>query len=258
MKTTLFRVLPFLFTLGLFSTPTFLSACSCGEFPDFCEKAVDYDKLLVEVVDHQLSTYPGGQHEKFTLVKILVDIDQGGYADTISLINQNGINCNGDVFQRLAGDSLIISLRFAEVVSWPEELTNVPPHPSYDLFGCGTYYLEVQNGKLGGGDAEEVSLADFLTDPFNNCPIINSTSEANPFGEVQLSPNPVEEELHVYNLTSSHIQFHLYTIDGRPLETIELQAKQIGAFPMSDLPPGVYIIRQVADRSEQSRLIVKH
>ncbi|MEL6832300.1 MAG: T9SS type A sorting domain-containing protein [Bacteroidota bacterium] len=258
MKTTL--PLNFLIVLALLigATPVQLNACGCGEFPTFCERAVDHEKLLVRVIDHQIATYAGGFEEFFTQVEVLMDLDQGGYADTISLVNQNGVNCNADIFNWPTGDSLIISLPFAEIASWPEELSNVPAYSSYDLVGCGTYFLAVENGRLGGGAAEQVDLAAFISDPFNNCPILNATEEADPFSAIQLTPNPVQEELRVLNLTSTEIQFELYTIDGRPVHSIDLRAKQVGTFPMSDLPAGVYIVRQIADRQEQSQLIIKH
>ncbi len=258
MKTSLFHSLIILSVLAIFATPLKLNACSCGEFPSFCERAIDYDLLLVRIIDHQMATYPDGFQELFTQVEVLIDRDQGEYADTISLVNQNGVNCNGDIFNLPAGDSLIVSIPFPEIASWPEELSNVPTYSSYDLFGCGTYFLRVENGKLGGGIAEIVDLSAFLVNPAGNCPVINSTDEANPFGAIQLTPNPVVEELRVLNLTSTQIQFELYTIDGRPIHSIDLRAKQVGTFPMSDLPSGVYIVRQIADRQEQSQLIIKH
>ncbi|MEL7248881.1 MAG: T9SS type A sorting domain-containing protein [Bacteroidota bacterium] len=258
MKTTLFLPSLIFFIVLLVGTPAQLSACSCGEFPTFCERAVDHDKLLVRVIDHQIATYTSGFEEFFTQVEILMDLDQGGYADTISLVNQNGVNCNADIFNWPLGDSLIVSIPFAEIASWPEELSNAPTHASYDLVGCGTYFLAVEDGHLGGGEVELVDLAAFIADPFNNCPILNSTEEVDPFGAVQLTPNPVKEELRVLNLTSTSIQFQLYTIGGQPIHNIDLRAKQVGTFPMSDLPPGVYIVRQIAELQEQSQLIIKH
>ena len=258
MKTTLFRNIAILFSLSAITLPVSLNACSCGELPTFCEEAVYHDKLLVRIVDHQVASYTDGFEEFFTQVEVLMDLDQGDYADTISLVNQNGVNCNAYIFNLPIGDSLIISIPFAEIASWPEELSNVPAYASYDLVGCGTYFLNVQNGRLGGGNAEIVDLSAFIADPFNNCPLINSTEEANPFGGVELTPNPVQEDLGVLNLTTAQIQFELYTIDGRPLHKIDLRAKQVGTLPMSELPPGVYIVRQIADLQEQSQLIIKH
>ena len=246
--------------IGLFS---FLNlpnahACSCGEFPSFCGDAVYYNKLLVEIIDHRTATYSGGPGEYFTQVRIILDMDGGGYADTLSLINQNGWNCNGDVYGLPAGDSLIVSLPYAEVTTWPEELEGVPPYPTFDLFGCGVYYLHVVDGILGGGENQEaVQLEDFLNDPFNNCPIVLSAEEADPFSAVEVGPNPVSEELQIINFTREEIYFQLYTINGQPLSSLTLRADQVGKLPMEDLPAGVYILRQQAAQSEQSKLIVK-
>eukprot|EP00903_Cladosiphon_okamuranus_P000234 g234.t1 len=199
-----------------------------------------------------------GGREYFTQVRIILDMDGGGYADTLSLINQNGWNCNGDVYGLSAGDSLIVSLPYAEVTTWPEELEGVPPYPTFDLFGCGVYYLHVVDGILGGGENQEaVQLEAFLNDPFNNCPIILSAEEADPFSAVEVGPNPVSEELQIINFTREEIYFELYTINGQPLSSLTLRADQVGKLPMEDLPAGVYILRQQAAQSEQSKLIVK-
>lgn len=232
-------------------------ACSCGGFPSFCEEAVFQNKILVEVIDHQIATYPGGFEEYFTQVKLLVDIDGAAYPDTISLVNQNGVNCNGDIFGMPSGDTLVVSLPYAEITSWPEELSNVPPYTTYDLFGCGTYFLEVNDGKLGGGNADVVNLTDFLNSPFSNCPFVNSTEEIDPFGLIQKGPNPVVDNLRLINFTEETVSFHLYSIDGKPLHLLELQTKQAGDLPMSDLPAGVYVLRQQAVLGEKSVLVVK-
>lgn len=253
-KRTPFCFFTVLLFLGL--SPS-LFACSCGEFPSFCGSAVYEDMLLVEVLGHQAATYNGIEREFFTQVRIIQDLNAAGYADTLSLVNQNGLNCNGDVYNTTIGDSLIVSLRFAEISEWPEELENVPPYPTFDLFGCGRYFLHVNEGWLGGGAMAEVRLEDFLQDPINNCPIVNSTEEVESFDQVQVGPNPVNGELRIINLSEVEIVFQLYTLQGQPLEAITLKSKQADALPMSDLPAGVYVLRQKAVLGEESRLIVK-
>lgn len=243
--------------LLIFGPSSSLLACSCGEFPSFCGKAVFFEKLLVEVVGHQAGIYNGYEQEYFTQVRVITDMDNAGYPDTISLVNQNGFNCNGDVYGTLIGDSLIVSLRFAEISQWPEELENVPPYPTYDLFGCGQYFLPVNDGWLGGGNSAEVRLEDFLADPVNNCPVVSSVEEVESLSQVQIGPNPVESELRIVNLSEVEIEFRLYTLQGQPVGATILQSKQAGDVPMSDLPAGVYLLRQKAALAEKSQLIVK-
>ncbi len=249
-----FCLLTSLLLLGL--SPS-LFACSCSEFPSFCTSPVFDDLLLVEVLGHQAALYEGFEQEYFTQVRVIRDLDGVGYADTISLVNQNGLNCNGDIYNTEIGDSVIVSLPFAEISEWPEELENVPPYPTYDLFGCGTYFLHVNNGWLGGGVMAEVRLDDFLNDPFNNCPVVSSTEEVESFSQVQVGPNPVHGELRIVNLSEVEIEFQLYTLQGQPLGSTTLQSRQADDLPMRDLPAGVYVLRQKAALAEQSRLIVK-
>lgn len=237
-----------------------LSACSCGEFPTFCEKAVNYNLFLGRVVGQQLATpINGGLDGVFTNLEVINPMNSEGIVDTVSMINQDGFNCNGSIYNLAIGDTVVISIVDLEngfdVI---EGYDNVPHHRKYNLFGCGTYFLEVINGQVGGITSNQiaVSLADFLLSPQENCPIVTSTE--NPLaGSIRLYPNPVVDQLRIQNQGETMINGSLTDLNGALIRQFRISAGDVEELPLSDLPSGTYVIRLDDGLRSHSEMVVR-
>jgi hypothetical protein len=239
---------------------TTASACSCAEFPPFCEEAIAHPKVLTEIVGHDYGFIDGQARVFYTNVKILVNLSSETFADTISMINQDGLNCNGSIFEFPVGDSVIISIPYEEVdlADWPDIVENAPVHTTFDLAGCGLFHLGVKDGLIGGGAMELVELERFLANPSGNCPTLVDVTEPNTLTAVTVAPNPVDELLRVSNNSPEDLQLVLINTKGQLQLSFELKANAAIDLPVPDLPSGSYILRQKALTGEHSILIMKH
>ncbi|PSR10432.1 MAG: hypothetical protein DA408_00400 [Bacteroidetes bacterium] len=235
-----------------------LAACSCAEFPSFCTNAVFGRVFLGRVIDHQIGYYDGYEAAYFTTLEVIDPMQSEGLPDTLSMINQDGLNCNASIFDLLPGDSVVISLAF-DTYPWPEGYTGIPDYPTFDLFGCGVYHLVVNQGKLGGGTTNmmEVNLLDFLQNSTENCPILlNTTTPLNSY-PIKVGPNPVVDNLKLHNQNDRVIRYTLFDLLARPLRQDELPAGQETDIPFSDLPAGTYLLRIQGIKQEYNQLIIK-
>lgn len=255
-----------LFTLILAFTLQPISsvfACTCGELnPTFCEEAVNYNLFMARIIEQQESVFIDDPTYRlfFTNVEIIDFMNTTGVPDTVSMINADGLNCNDYIFDLALGDTLIISLRGTEVTELyiPENFENYPTFNTYNLYGCGKYYLEVHDDKVGGmvENQEVIELSDFLANPQENCPQITSTE--NPLaGQLEVYPNPVKEYLYINNQAEGKVSCTLFDINGIAVSQFNIWPGQQEKLPLDNVPAGSYLLKMSDGTYEHSRVIIK-
>jgi hypothetical protein len=166
------------------------------------------------------------------------------------------LNCNDDITGYLPGDSLIISILNEQFIEWGPDTSDIPAHPSYDLFGCGRYFLDVQAGRVSGTGLGEVALTDFVNDPVNNCPQpIVAVQELSRKYQFEVYPNPAESNLRITYTGELPQVLLLYNARGQLLRQLQLTSSP-AELPLRDLPAGLYYLQeQLAVRPETIRFI---
>jgi len=236
-------------------------ACTCGPInPPFCEEAVNHNLFMARIIEQQEAVYDENYSTYFTNVEIIDFMNTTGVPDTVSMINSDGLNCNAYIFDLAIGDTLIISIRGTEVIELynPEDFTNYPTFNTYNLYACGRYYLEVQDGKVGGMSENQdiIELADFLANPQENCPQITRTE--NPLaGQLEIYPNPVQEQLFINNQAEEQINGTLFDINGVAVRPFKIGPQQQEQLPVDDLPAGTYLLKLSDGIYEHSRVIIR-
>jgi hypothetical protein len=85
--------------------------------------------------------------------------------------------------------------------------------------------------------------------------------ENNELADIRVYPNPAREVLYIENLSGfgnlTGLEATLYTVDGRPVKTIEFTGEKTSV-NISDMQPGVYMIRFSNDKTIDSRRIIIH
>ncbi|MEL7222634.1 MAG: T9SS type A sorting domain-containing protein [Bacteroidota bacterium] len=236
-------------------------ACTCGPInPPFCEEAVNYNLFMARIIEQQEAVYNASYSTYFTNVEIIDFMNTTGIPDTVSMINSDGLNCNDYIFDLAIGDTLIISIRGTEVTELydPKDFTNYPTFNTYSLYSCGKYYLEIHDGKVGGMSENQaiIDLADFLANPQENCPQITNT--VNPLaGQLEVYPNPVQEQLFINNQLEGRINGTLFDINGVAVRSLKIRSQEREQLPMDDLPAGTYLLKFSDGIYEHSRVIIR-
>lgn len=242
-----------------------LSACSCGTMRSFCEMTTDLFATYPDssVVAH--ARYLGLRtplqrvylHD-FELISTLRGIV---VTDTISLLGQDGLNCNGPIIEMDAGSEYVMlyaTNEFGVDQQFPEYEN---PYSVYHFFGCGHAALRLEEGLVRGDIAPGVGEIAFdeLMDDLDECATEGTVSDFNPESirnSVRVFPNPATERITVA-WAGRATGIEVLDITGR----VRLSATSVGLreqheFDVSQLPAGVYVVRLAAAQGVVARKVV--
>lgn len=74
--------------------------------------------------------------------------------ETILVAGTTGFDCNGELPNYKKGDTCILNLEYLRPHSYPPP--QIPQRDTFTTFGCGTYHLDIKNGKNNGLNLEEI------------------------------------------------------------------------------------------------------
>lgn len=239
-----------------FSFPLGLSACSCFYIENFCDYTESYlewspDSVVVmrgRLEDFRTPDVSGFfPLYDFKVLEVLV----GDFSEPfISLLGQDGANCNGPVVSLFENREYIVM--FSNRVNYfsaygIDDFQN--PYPIFDYPGCGDATLEVKNnqvtGKISSGTSS-VSMAGF-SDLLGNClgETINPPGTGPVFDryEARVYPNPTTDKFQVVFTDPAPVfQVDLYDVAGRLISREVLDGTPISdhIVNVNQLPAGVY------------------
>ncbi len=235
-------------------------ACSCASFPDtFCASLNGNETIIQAKV---LEKYQVGV--SFPIPVIDVEISERFYGeesvpDTISLIGQDGLNCNASINNLDVGDGLLVALAFGAYEGWFQE-GEPPKYETYDLFGCGVYYLRLSpEGELSGPIRPGESLMplqDFL-DGLDECLLFSGWTDRAIFEDIATYPNPCTEYISVYNDGLFSVQLRLFNGQGQHLSSFLLAPGTGERIPTDHLPAGIYWLEQEAALERRMVKVIK-
>lgn len=258
----------FLLTLFFFlSAPA--RACSCVYTDNFCEYLADYQvwdagENLVVVARVTLTEFRQPQ-PGFPLFDFRIeDILSGEYEQPfVSLLGQDGANCNAGGGDLEPGDELILFFSKRGYFS-ARGYQDVPnDYPIYDFIGCGVSYLHVSGLAVTGSVTSTVNRTGLnsLIGLLRECgPLVASIPVA---PALKIYPNPTRNWVNV-ELEDPETRVeavHLYDIHNRQINNT-FNWPRIADAPtlgrrvrVADLPPGVYVLVVRTDRGDVSQRV---
>ena len=257
------------------------SACSCLFTNDFCSyvsmmAAWDTTGTNTVVARVRLREIrlpePYVPLYDFAIEEVLL----GRYGEeNISLVGQNGFNCNGPYERLETGEELIIV--FGENEFWRDygrdSLNN--PYPVSVFPGCGESYLKVVGSEAVGQVTEELlsvrltSVGDQLAEclPADH-PLLTEGEPEVVVGEapfaISVYPNPAQGRFTVLADATARVRLvELYTIRGRFVGSVTPSCRAADGcpewpveVPVPNLPAGVYYVVVWAEKASVRQKIV--
>lgn len=231
-------------------------ACSCIPSYTFCA-SISPNNIIVtaKVID----IYEVGVQGQITPPLMDIVIQDRLFldfpTDTITMIGQDGFNCNAGFYNIEVGDLLIIA--FNDQTSW---WYNVPaPHPysTYNLWGCGVFYLEINDDNVNGAITEGVDQQPFseFVEHLDQC--LNVTSLNNP-EELSYTfvPNPTSDLVTVQFEQPIEVQIALYSLSGALLQRKEEFGNSI-VLDFGNYAPGMYLMVVEGNGQRRTEKLVK-
>ncbi len=235
-----------------------VTACSCFLTETFCQYTQDYfewteGKTVVARVKllEFGNAYRQGYFPRYDLEILEVYAGEMQSGNRVSLLGQDGGNCNGHIPDTGEGDEYIVM--FPNIpdryMSYYVEENVDHPYPVFDLPGCGPSVLTVDRGRVNGIIAEgvrSVSLTEFrgaLADCIGEEWVVPVGSDGRISGTVY--PNPAREYVEVQLSTPSAVfSVSVYDVLGRLIFREELGGKVISEHTLSvaNLPAGGYVL----------------
>ena len=224
---TLYLVLFLLFFV--LSTLQQVQACSCAAQPeDFCSSVRDVQYIaLVEILE--IASVDKGR------IKILTNIHREIVQEEVTLIGSNGLNCAEPLDSFQIGDTLLMAL----YIEYGSE-------SNYELSNCGRHFLKYKNGILEGKVSPDVTdiAYEALVEDLENCLLLVADENISlPQIQVELYPNPLQEELIIRSTNSMIKHLQVFNISGQIIaqnnELNHTQAKML----LKQLVPGLYFVR---------------
>ena len=250
-----------------------LAACSCAYVDNFCaylDGYVAWDTTNTKVVVVKATLVERRSPVRgFPLYDFQIDQVLGGtYTDThVSLLGQDGANCNGPRDRLAIGTQLVLFFHKSDYWSahGHEDVPN--RYPIYDFPGCGEAYLFVTGNQVSGKITPGVTSMslDELFDELTDCglselppgiagPVDQGEREFGadlPQYEATVFPNPAVSTVFV-ELTTTEGKIEkvdLHDLTGRRIHTVlptehpNLTSGRSGAvIDVRGLAPGVYFL----------------
>ena len=240
----------------LLYVPLSLSACSCvftSQFCDYTEAYLEWSPDSTVVMRARLLEYRTPDVNGFfplydyEVLEVLVgEFD----APMVSLLGQDGANCNGPWAQVRAGEEYIVMFSNRKNYFSAYGIRNFSnPYPIHDYPGCGDATLALENGLVSGPIADGVTRLnlDAFKDQLGGC-IGEELLNAGPFGnllsyEATVRPNPASEIFLVtFTEATPVFALQLFDVAGRLVSEDRYGGQEImeHRVNVSDLPAGVY------------------
>ncbi len=247
------KVLPALF-LALFLTGINQAAlaCSCIFVSDYFCPSVRVNTEIV--VGRVLNNYVAGPNQA-----PLMDIEviewlktEDPSPDTISVLGQDGLNCNESLSYFSAGDSVVLAV-FGYGGGWHP--VDISPHRIYNLSGCGRFFLFFSEGNIVGPIRENVSSEPYevFKSGLEACILLTATEETpEASAQVNIFPNPAT---HLLNIDTRDLpgspQVVFMNTFGQilSLKTWKANNQAVISADISTLAPGMYfVVLEYGDR----------
>ncbi len=250
-----------LLCLPLAFAPVRALACLCNRNPEtFCE-SVDTFYTVLQV--RLLALHNDAGHHYLPLADVEISRQlAGAFApdrDTISLLQQDGLNCNDSWEGFDIGQEFILAI-VQDPSEWvSDSIQQLLPYPLYDLRDCGHFYLFIDGEEVSGpirpGVAEE-SLSDFLQ-RLEACSGLVPTPTGEPGdGEVRLYPNPAYGQVRLELPEGmTPLRLELYAATGQRLGEWAVAAPPF-ELPVDRLPAGLYYLRIHTQHGDWVRRLV--
>lgn len=226
-----------LLTIALFSAWLYSEACSCFYISDYFCPTVSHvlgeGWALDHVIRGTVESKSGYYMDVVIKDNILGEIEQG---DTITILGQDGLNCNEFLGWFEPGMDVILALNYS---GWEPGV--------YDLSGCGKFFLFVENEMVTGNIAQDqspIGYEEFRNTFEGHCAGITSAGEAPGALRPVVFPNPTADVVNISNLSpdSQHL-ISFFDLSGKLLR--EEIAGGAGNYQVNtgNLPAGIYILR---------------
>lgn len=167
----------------------------------------------VEVVDNLQNTLPDNE---------------------ITILGQDGLNCNEWLVPFSEGGFYILAVYKS---GWEEG--------TYDLNGCGRFWLPVNGGQVEGNISEQLleqSYAEFKQQ-VAQCAGLTPAEEPDP-ASLLLYPNPTSGALFIDGLaTGESMAYTIYNCHGQLLRAGQVTPNSFPNLSLAGLPEGVYLLR---------------
>jgi len=222
-------------------------ACSCIYLSDyFCPSVYDGNSIILGVV---LNKYLAGPNQAPLMDIATIEWlkTEDPTQDTISVLGQDGLNCNESLFYFSPGDTVVLAL-YGYGGGWHP--VDISPYPIYNLSGCGRYFLSYSLGNVVGPIRSGVAaqpLEDFKAG-LEECIALMVTGVDELIQNDQLipiSPVPASEELYIeiHASIGSPDRLRFFNAQG---QLLNLQPQSLNdqriRVDVSALSPGVYFV----------------
>jgi len=255
--------------------PTFAQACDCGLVENFCEYADNYFEWTegqTVVARARLKNFRtpdvNGNLPLFDFV--LTEIISGEYSgsSTVSLLGQDGGNCNGPLEDIFVGGEYIIffpkSDRFSSAYGiQPGDFTN--PFPIHDLPGCGPATLAISSNRVSGPITAGINSLSYeqLVLQVRECVgeeyTFDNPALSQPI-DLEIFPNPASESFTICLPATPIYDISLYDLSGRLISRENLDGTPIEQHNVNvnQLPAGVYHLVMETDGARiKERVVVQ-
>lgn len=207
-------------------------ACSCAPSPDnFCQ-SIRYNEhvAMVKVISNQ---------GNFMNVEIVETIRNSFSNNIITVIGQDGLNCSEWLENFDVNDTLILGLG------------HFGSEDTFNLSGCGRYYLFYENGIVTGNITPSLtsqSYTDFF-DNFGACATLSGIKDT----ENQLFEYAIlNQTIHLLCKIGIILSVEIVGLDGRLIQTASF-SQSSAQMNLTGLKLSVYLFRVVTSEGE-SRL----
>lgn len=145
--------------------PNLASACSCFFTEYFCDYISLYqsDEAPVSIVRVDFLEFRAAEDGRLPLYDLeILEVYAGTYAvgDTVSLLGQDGLNCNGPIIQMAAGEEYMLFFSESDQYfsAWFNPGEAINPYPIHDFPGCGDGAMRTNEDGVVGKLAEGVGF----------------------------------------------------------------------------------------------------
>lgn len=247
----------------LFSIPLSLSACDCFYTEYFCEytkAALEWSPDNTVVMRARLKEYRTPNVDGFFPLYDfeVLDVLVGEFdAPIVSLLGQDGANCNGPNTQPTEGQEYVMMFSRREgyfSAYGIDDFSN--PYPIHDYPGCGDGTLEVSNNRVLGKITEGLSsislnsLRDHLSECLGEEFIKPPGAGILPYYEASVLPNPASESFTVTFAEPTPVfAVRLYDMRGRVISGTKNDGQELTEHlvNVSQLPAGIYQLMVLTD-----------
>lgn len=180
-------------------------------------------------------------------VKITENIFDEVSNEEVTIIGQDGLNCNQGLGPFAEGQEVILALYEAY------------EQGMYNLNGCGRFYLHVDGDDVVGPISNETNSQPYteFRSGITECFQITSTEYPEEALDISVFPNPCTDQLQVKLAGSSiNSQVVLMNTNGQVLERI-LSNDPIAELNMGPYPAGLYFVQVVQGNRVFSQKVVK-